>query len=130
MGVKPASRRPVAGAAANPTPPVRRSRASYGLPLFPAAKKVAGSVLLLRHELESWKRALVGLPPEPIPPSAPICFVTIAQAARELSVSKTTIKRRLNERRLADEGAAAAAAAAVVAKRAPAKRRLEPVGGG
>jgi hypothetical protein len=123
-------KKPVTGRAADPTPPLKRTRASYALPPFVAAVSVAGTLFVLRHELEAYKRALIGLLPEPILPGTPLYFVTVKQASTELGVSTASIKRRLRERRLADEAAAKKAAAAAVpaTKRAPARRaHLEPV---
>jgi len=92
--------------------------------------RVAGSLLFIRHEVEAYKRALVGLPPEPVRPGEVIYFVTVNALAVELSASRATIKRRIKERRLADEAEAAAAPkTTAAAKRSPARRRLEPVGG-
>ena len=117
---KPAAS-PLESGTNNPTPPKKRRLADFNLPLFPVSHLIGGVHYFIRSEVEDFKRLLIGLPPEPVVPGAPIRFVTIGQLASELSTSKATIKRRSRARKLAAE-TAPAAAAAPVAKRAPARR--------
>lgn len=118
---KPSASPPLGSATNNRTPPKKRRLDDFNLPPFPRSHLIAGVHYFVRSEVEIFKRQLLNQPPEPVV-SGPICFVTIGQLAVELSTSRATVKRRMR-------AAAAAAAAAPVAKRAPAKRRLEPVGG-
>jgi hypothetical protein len=98
---------------------------------YPNVYSDGANLVVVDPEHENFKRSLVGLPPLPIDPDAPLRFKRVREAAAELGWHVKKIKRIAYQQRAAAKAAAEAKAdtAAVVAKRAPAKRRLEPVGG-
>jgi hypothetical protein len=65
------------------------------LPEFPAPYRHAGRLMWDRHNVENYKRALMGIPPVERDPNAPIHFVTAKQLAEELPYGRRTIGRRI-----------------------------------
>jgi hypothetical protein len=52
----------------------------------------------VRHDIENYKRALIGLSPLNRDPTAPIVFVTSKQLAEEFPYSRRTLGRRIKGR--------------------------------
>jgi hypothetical protein len=66
--------------------------------LFPAPFRHAGRLVWDRHDIENYKRALIGLAPAERNPHAPIVFVTAKQLADELPYGRRTLGRRVKGR--------------------------------
>jgi hypothetical protein len=49
----------------------------------------------VRHDVENYKRALMGMPPIERDPETPITFVTAKQVTAELPYGRRTIGRRV-----------------------------------
>jgi hypothetical protein len=65
---------------------------------FPAPFRHAGRLMWERHEVENYKRSLMGLPPLERNPHTPITFVSAKQLAAELPFSRRTLGRRIKGR--------------------------------
>ena len=65
---------------------------------FPAPFRHAGRLVWDRHDIENYKRALMGLPRLERDPHTPILFVTAKQLAEELPYGRRTIGRRVKGR--------------------------------
>jgi hypothetical protein len=68
------------------------------LPTFPAPYRHAGRLMWDRHEVEQYKRSLMGLQPVERSPDVPITFVTAKQLAAELPYGRRTLGRRVKGR--------------------------------
>jgi hypothetical protein len=64
-------------------------------PEMPTPTKIVGRLFFDRHELENYKRQLLGLPLLERDPLEPIVLVPAPQAAEELGRSRRTIGRRI-----------------------------------
>jgi hypothetical protein len=67
-------------------------------PEVPAPYRHFGRLMWDRHEIENYKRALIGLQPLERDHNAPIVFVTAKQLADELPYGRRTIGRRVKGR--------------------------------
>ena len=76
-------------------------------PDFPTPFRLNGRLMWVRHDVENYKRALMGMPPVEREPQTPITFVTAKQLTAELPYGRRTIGRRV--RALAACGAQAMA---------------------
>jgi hypothetical protein len=77
-------------------------------PEFPAPYRHSGRLMWDRHELENYKRALMGLAPVERDPNAPIVFVKAKQLETEMPFGRRTTGRRVKGRTIESraEGAA------------------------
>jgi hypothetical protein len=66
--------------------------------LFPSPFRHAGRLVWDRHDIENYKRALIGLAPAERDPQATIVFVTARQLAGELPYGRRTLGRRVKGR--------------------------------
>ena len=64
-------------------------------PDFPAPFRLNGRLMWARHDVENYKRALMGMPPVEREPQTPITFVTAKQLTAELPYGRRTIGRRV-----------------------------------
>jgi hypothetical protein len=64
-------------------------------PELPAPFRHSGRLMWDRHEVENFKRALMGLGPLERDPNAPIVFVTAKQLTAELPYGRRTLGRRV-----------------------------------
>ena len=67
-------------------------------PDFPAPFRHGGRLVWDRHEVENYKRSLIGLPPVERDPQTPISFVTARQLTAEFPYGRRTIGRRVKGR--------------------------------
>jgi hypothetical protein len=67
-------------------------------PEFPAPYRLNGRLVWDRHEVENYKRSLMGLGPVERDPSATIVFVPAAQLTSELPYGRRTLGRRVRGR--------------------------------
>jgi hypothetical protein len=65
---------------------------------FPFSKRIGGRHFFARHEVENYKRKLMGLTPTDRDPAAPITFVTAQQLSDELQIDRRTLGRRIRGR--------------------------------
>jgi hypothetical protein len=65
---------------------------------FPSPFRHAGRLMWDRHDIENYKRSLIGLPPHERDSNAPIVFVTARQLADELPYGRRTLGRRVKGR--------------------------------
>jgi hypothetical protein len=65
---------------------------------FPAPFRHAGRLVWDRHDIENYKRSLIGLPAHERDSQAPIVFVTAKQLADELPYGRRTLGRRVKGR--------------------------------
>jgi hypothetical protein len=65
---------------------------------FPAPFRHGGRLVWDRHDIENYKRSLMGLAPVERDPQAPIVFVTAKQLADELPYGRRTLGRRVKGR--------------------------------
>jgi len=68
---------------------------STSTPELPAPFRHSGRLMWDRHEVENFKRALMGLAPLERDPHAPIVFVTAKQLTSELPYGRRTLGRRV-----------------------------------
>lgn len=66
--------------------------------LFPAPFRHAGRLVWDRHDIENYKRTLMGLRPIERDPQSPIVFVTAKQLSDELPYGRRTLGRRVKGR--------------------------------
>jgi hypothetical protein len=62
---------------------------------FPKPVTIRGVYFFPRHEVENFKRLLMGLPPIPADPDTPIELVKLSTFAEEIDCHPLTIKRHL-----------------------------------
>jgi hypothetical protein len=67
-------------------------------PEFPAPFRRNGRLFWPRHEIENYKRGLIGLAPLAPDPQAPIIFVTAKQLTAELPFGRRQIGRLVKGR--------------------------------
>jgi hypothetical protein len=65
---------------------------------FPPSSLIGGRHFFARHEVENYKRKLMGLRPADRDPAAPITFVTAQQLSDELQIDRRTLGRRIRGR--------------------------------
>lgn len=65
---------------------------------FPAPYRIKGRLIWARHDIENYKRSLMGLLPVERDPQTPIVFVTAKQLAGELPYGRRTLGRRIKGR--------------------------------
>jgi hypothetical protein len=65
---------------------------------FPISTSIGGRHFFARHEVEAYKRKLMGLRPAERDPAAPITFVTAQQLSDELQIDRRTLGRRIRGR--------------------------------
>jgi hypothetical protein len=65
---------------------------------FPPSSLIGGRHFFARHEVENYKRKLMGLTPTERDPVAPITFVTAQQLSDELQIDRRTLGRRIRGR--------------------------------
>ena len=65
---------------------------------FPISTSIGGRHFFARHEVEEYKRKLMGLRPAERDPAAPITFVTAQQLSDELQIDRRTLGRRIRGR--------------------------------
>ncbi len=65
---------------------------------FPPSSLIGGRHFFARHEVEDFKRKLMGLTPADRDPAAPITFVTAQQLSDELQIDRRTLGRRIRGR--------------------------------
>ncbi len=65
---------------------------------FPAPFRHAGRLMWDRHEIENYKRVLMGLAPLERDPHATIVFVSAKQVSSELPLGRRTLGRRVRGR--------------------------------
>ena len=65
---------------------------------FPQPTSIGGRHFFARHEVENYKRKLMGLTPTERDPVAPITFVTAQQLSDELQINRRTLGRRIRGR--------------------------------
>jgi len=68
-------------------------------PECPAPTNIGGRLYFERHEIENYKRALLGLPLLERDPRVPIELVPAGRFAEELGRSRRTLGRRLAEKK-------------------------------
>jgi hypothetical protein len=67
-------------------------------PDFPLSTSIGGRHFFARHEVEDYKRKLMGLTPTDRDSAAPITFVTAQQLSDELQIDRRTLGRRIRGR--------------------------------
>jgi hypothetical protein len=67
-------------------------------PDFPAPFRLNGRLMWDRHEVENYKRILMGLAPAERDPQTPITFVSAKQLTAELPYGRRTLGRRVKGR--------------------------------
>jgi hypothetical protein len=67
-------------------------------PEFPAPFRLNGRLVWDRHQVENYKRTLMGLDAVERDPNATIVFVTAAQLTSELPYGRRTLGRRVRGR--------------------------------
>ena len=75
-------------------------------PEFPTPTKIRGRLFFDRHDIENYKRGILGLALFERDPKAPIELVSAIQVAEEMGRHRRTIGRRILEARRAAEVAA------------------------
>ena len=65
---------------------------------FPISTISGARHFFARHEVENYKRKLMGLTPVERDPAAPITFVTAQQLSDELQINRRTLGRRIRGR--------------------------------
>ena len=65
---------------------------------FPAPFRHGGRLVWDRHDIENYKRGLMGLSPVERDPNTPITFVTAKRLSEELPYGRRTIGRRVKGR--------------------------------
>jgi hypothetical protein len=80
-------------------------------PEFPAPFRLNGRLVWDRHEVENYKRALMGLDPVERDPNATIVLVSAAQLTREFPYGRRTLGRRVRGREQAARAVAESATA-------------------
>jgi hypothetical protein len=78
---------------------------------FPPPFRINGRLVWDRHEVENYKRSLMGLDPVERDPNATIVFVTAAQLTSELPFGRRTLGRRVRGREQAARAVAESATA-------------------
>lgn len=72
---------------------------------FPAPIRLNGRIFFDDHELENYKRRLLGLPELPRDPSAKIKLRPAAAVAAELGICRRTVGRRIAGRAVESDAA-------------------------
>ena len=75
----------------------------HSTPDFPPSSLIGGRHFFARHEVENYKRKLMGLTPAEHDPAAPITFVTAQQLSDELQIDRRTLGRRIARRGRGEE---------------------------
>jgi hypothetical protein len=65
---------------------------------FPVPTSIGGRLFFDRHDVEQYKRRLIGLTLLDRDPAAPIVFVTAQQISEELQIDRRTLGRRIRGR--------------------------------